>query len=384
VVLLLATAGCSESYALSRVVDRAMDREVDDMRVIRQGAVLVRPETRRAELAGMARAARQALCGPLRPAWSAPAPLPRLATSYGGPDNRSEPFALTVMETAAAAFGLDDEAARQTLARLLAGWAAQGALLETDDATNAYYALERTLLPTLAGYALIRDSKALAPGDRDRIDHWLRDLVELRDGRASEDSASGQNNHAYLSASVDAAYGALAGDAQRLAAGIEVYREALADMRRDGSLPRETERGARALWYQRHAIASLVTIAAIAEVQGLDLWNEQARGHSLHTAIRFLLDAIEEPRRVWAYAEADVNSGTAAPWDEQDLSFLERRGHVRHYMAWAEIYIGRFPERREAHRLQAILAHHEPTQEPLVDDYSGGNTSCLFRRSPAR
>ena len=35
-------------------------------------------------------------------------------------------------------------------------------------------------------------------------------------------------------------------------------------MRPDGSLPLETRRGARALWYQRHAIASLVVIAEIA------------------------------------------------------------------------------------------------------------------------
>ena len=64
----------------------------------------------------------------------------------------------------------------------------------------------------------------------------------------------------------------------------------------------------------------------------------------------------------------------------QDLSFLFRRGHGRHYMAWVEIYLARFPERPESRRLLAVLARTEPSFRPMLDEYAGGDTTCLFAR----
>ena len=187
-----------------------------------------------------------------------------------------------------------------------------------------------------------------------------------------------RNNHHYLRGSVDMAWGALTGDDRRFQAGIEAYRDALADMRPDGSLPLETERGARALWYQRHAIASLVVIAEIAANQGLDLYGLQTDGRDIHGAIRFLLDAIEEPAKVLPYAAANSNPGTDSGPGDQDLSFLDQRGHDRHYMAWVEIYAARFPDRPESKRLLALLARTDPDFRPMIDDYSGGATTCFF------
>ena len=85
--------------------------------------------------------------------------------------------------------------------------------------------------------------------------------MRLRGVKRPEDSkgpVSQLNNHRYLSDSVDMAWGALRGDDALFRQGIASFLLALAQMRADGSLPLETARGARALWYQRHAIASLV------------------------------------------------------------------------------------------------------------------------------
>jgi hypothetical protein len=49
-------------------------------------------------------------------------------------------------------------------------------------------------------------------------------------------------------------------------------------------------------------------------------------------------------------------------------------------MAWAEIYLARFPERPESARLLDLLTRAEPDFRPMVDDYGGGNTTCLFAR----
>ena len=60
----------------------------------------------------------------------------------------------------------------------------------------------------------------------------------------------------------------------------------------------------------------------------------------------------------------------------QDFSFLVRRGNGRHYMAWAELYRARFPERDESRRLGVLLPQISEPGWPLLDDYVGGNTTC--------
>jgi poly(beta-D-mannuronate) lyase len=195
-----------------------------------------------------------------------------------------------------------------------------------------------------------------------------------------EGSVTRRNNHFHLRGSVDIAWGALMGDARLFATGVAAYREALAAMRHDGSLPLETARGARALWYHRHSIASLVVIAEIAANQGLDLYAEADDGRDLHGAIRFLLDAIDDPTRVHPFAAANVNPGTDRDPADQDLTFLDRRGHGRHYMAWVEIYAAQFPDRAESRRLLELLARADPGFRPMLDEYSGGAATCFFAR----
>jgi hypothetical protein len=50
-------------------------------------------------------------------------------------------------------------------------------------------------------------------------------------------------------------------------------------------------------------------------------------------------------------------------------------------MAWAEPYLARFPDRPEGRRLRALLLERGVVAgRPLVDDYSGGNTTCFSAR----
>ena len=146
----------------------------------------------------------------------------------------------------------------------------------------------------------------------------------------------------------------------------------------DGSLPLETARGARALWYQRHAIASLVAIAEMAAVQGYDLYAISLDGRSLHQAIDFLARALADPSLVLPYAHANHQPGQYANYLVQDLSFMARRGHERHYMAWLEPYRARFPERAATRSLVQLLGEFDPQPRPMVDEFSGGNMSCFF------
>jgi poly(beta-D-mannuronate) lyase len=358
-----------------------------DSWVVRQpGRVMVDSGRRRAVLARIDETGLAELCGPRRSSW----PSYKAVTRVRPPGESGEdvpsaaPFTLTVMQQAARALGAGDAIARRGLVELLDRWAKGGGLRKLDPtSTGEVYSLNRALLPLIASFAIVREAPEMDRARRDRIEAWLGVLVRSRPppGGGDPDRVTSANNHLYLHASVDMAWGALRGDDTMFRKGIAAYRRALGDMREDGSLPLETMRGARALWYQRHALASLVTIAEIAAQQGYDLYALEVDGVSIHRGIGFLLDAIAEPARVWPYAQTDFNPGTTAPWREQDLTFLERRGANRHYMAWAEAYLARFPERDESRRLVLLLrATGGDRFRPLLDDYSGGNTSCFYAR----
>lgn len=345
---------------------------------------MIRAE-RLAELAAGPAAFADAVCGVAVMKWRTHQPITRIISpdDYGA-DSRAEPFAHTVMRAAAAAYGTGDGKALKALTDLLDRWAKGEALTKFDrEVDSNFYTVERTLLPVIVAWSLIREDQAVPDKDLRRISRWLERLVRKRErpDRELPDDPIRLNNHRYLSASVDMAWGAMVGDDAAFRKGIEVYRLGIAQLREDGSFPRETERGARALWYQRHAIASLVTIAEMAAVQGYDLYGYSSEGRDIHDAIGFLLAAIEDQRLVWPYAEANVNPGPSTNWMAQDLGFTWRRGHGRHYMAWAEPYMRRFPDRPEARHLARLLPERDPDFRPMVDEYSGGDTTCFFARA---
>ena len=169
-------------------------------------------------------------------ATAGPAPVAGLRPLPDGPDNAAEPFALAVMVDAAAALA-GDRAAAAALARLLDRWAQADALARIEQPTaNTFYALDRALLPTIVAFAIISGDPALDPAVGARVEGWLERLVlSRRAPRAAEVTA--RNNHHYLRGSVDAAWGAMVGDDARFRRGLAAYRDAIAGMRPDGSLP---------------------------------------------------------------------------------------------------------------------------------------------------
>jgi poly(beta-D-mannuronate) lyase len=322
---------------------------------------------------------RARLCGDARTGW----PKHGVVQNVYNGKQPGEGFALTMMVAAAAAFGTDKDAAAEAAASNLRRWAEGGALsrFKENPAPSMYYNLDRTLLPVIVTFSLVRDHPSMAEGDRERIEAWLDDVVWRRGAGRERDPAltSSHNNHRYLGDSVTMAWAILQGDDEGFRAGVETYLAALGQMREDGSLPLETARGSRALSYQRHAITSLVAIAEMAAAQGYDLYGiEGPQGQSIHRAIGFLLDGIDQTTLVWPYARENENPRSYRNYKVQDLGFMSRRGHGRHYMAWTEAYLARFPDGELADRLREALAEFGPAEPPLIDDYSGGNMSCFF------
>lgn len=311
-------------------------------------------------------------------------PAPILAVegpAHKGTDRRIEPFALLEMEAAAAWRGRRDGEAADRAVGALVRWARAGALGEVVEAgaassnTNSIYSLRRALIAILGAWMDLRHSPA-GRAHAAEIEPWLARLVTLQDvttggekSRARGEAMSNHNNHALLRATVAAQWAVLTGRSESADAAERTARATIASMRDDGSLPLEMARGSRALWYQRHALASLVYIGELLRPFGRDLWRPRADGADLHRAVAFLLDAMDEPGRLSAFTgDADGR--------RQDLGFLVPRGNGRHYMAWAELYRARFPGRDESRRLRALLPERGERGWPLLDDYVGGNATC--------
>jgi poly(beta-D-mannuronate) lyase len=353
--------------------------ELETFRVTRPDALLFDRAARREALAAMPASQRARVCGDERTGW----PTHGVVQNVYNGKQPGEGFALTMMVAGAAAFGMDDFAAAEAAVSNLRRWAEGDALsrFKEDPAPSMYYNLDRTLLPLIVTFSLVRDYPGMAASDQDRIAAWLDHLVWRRgpERERDPDVTSSRNNHRYLSDSVTMAWGILRGDDDLFRAGIETYLDALGQMREDGSLPLETARGSRALSYQRHAITSLVAIAEMAAAQGYDLYAiEGPEGQSIHRAIVFLLDGIDQTWLVWPYARENDNPRSYRNYKVQDLGFMSERGHGRHYMAWTEAYLARFPDTELADRLHQRLAEFGPAEPPLIDDYSGGNMSCFF------
>lgn len=339
------------------------------------GFVFFDPAARAAELARPDHAAARAACLaiPIDRRWDDIDPVAGLEPTEGyGSDGSAAPFAWAVMVLSGRALAGDGDATF-VLKTLLGRWAAADALAGTTEVADAHYALKRVLLPTVVAYSIVRP--AMDARDRTLVERWLGPLVGRVDKRFDGDVD--HNNHRTLADSVLMAWGALVGDGALYAKGIQGFRATLAEARPDGSLPLEARRGARALWYTRHALASLTVMAEIARAHGDDLYDTVAEDRSFDLLLSFLTTGLESPILVQAYAPANHIPGPSEDYRNQDLGFLERRGNGRHYMAFAEA-VARLPQTTAPRRLLAARLAGLYSERPLIDDYVGGNATCFF------
>lgn len=379
---LFAVIGLSACTAPA-IVDSQSGQKVTEATVRNPGHVLVTPGKRPAELALAAN--REKLCGYPPELTRRPSVRPEalraipVGGGYGGGSEATvaEPFILEVMSLSAAIWGNQDKNSTKHFTDMLLLWENNKNLTSLEgDIYNSTYFTSRAALPLISSYSLLRPE--IDQPQRIIIEQWLKDIVSNLD---IEPGYAGENNHRYLRDSVHMAYGALKGDSREFQIGINGYANALKQARPDGGFPHELRRGFRAIFYQRHAIASLVTMAEIAALQGYDLYGLKVGEVDLHKSITFMLRAIDTPEIVFSDAAYNLAIPKTASYRNQDVSFLGRRGHGRHYMAWILPYMSRFPNHENSVKLRALVL--DGTQpHPMIDELSGGNMSCLFAALP--
>jgi len=208
-----------------------------------------------------------------------------------------------------------DGPAADCLLDLLVRWADAGARRRfryAEDDEQARFALAGTLSGIASGYAVVRGSLADRDPERRRVESWLatlaRAIVAIPGG-----PGSCCNNHLYRRGLAAALVGVVADDPALLAWAAAIPAAALAEMREDGSLPRETARGGRALHYQNFARAALVPLAAALRRRGLADPGRRDRtgGRSLAEAGGFLLRGPDDRTAVAPCTDRPQDEGVA-------------------------------------------------------------------------
>ena len=298
-----------------------------------------------------------------------PADLPpvmhKLITNEGNPDDRYLEVASKLRELGAQCL-VQDKAACTTIQDYALDWARSsrldtpaGGVGNTDNDLfweDTLTVNMRLIGPMIAALSVAEQDTAMPPADRAILDPWLKKMVDrfantLRDagkykgGRHGTRARRAANNHAVQSSIAAMAYGAWANDPQYFETGIEQWFITLESMRRDGSLPIETRRGARALFYHGRTITALMQLAERARVQGIDLYGSAPkRNKTIHKAVAFMIDAMEDPKRVFRYAKANVHA-PGRNYREQDL------GNIGSTLGWVGTYMARFPDHPNTRRL---------------------------------
>ena len=154
-------------------------------------------------------------------------------------------------------------------------------------------------------------------------------------------------NHHISSAVSSAALGAWLGEEELLDYGINQWVVTLRTMRDDGSLPWETSRGSKAIMYSGYTITKLLRLAEILRIQGVNLYDVELNGKTIHDNVSYYLDVLTNPQLIHKYAKADFASGGDIPYNEQ-----EENGQWSGHHAWIPLYILRFPNHHNSLRIK--------------------------------
>ena len=138
--------------------------------------------------------------------------------------------------------------------------------------------------PMMAGYSFAKQ-RITVPQEEDKIikewfkkivkknQHLMYELNKYKQGTQAAGVPRSAHNHALSSAISHMQLGILLNDNKLFRKAFKNYEYAIKFQRKDGSMPIETRRGGRAMFYQGRAMTALTAIAIIAENQGYNIWD---------------------------------------------------------------------------------------------------------------
>ena len=212
--------------------------------------------------------------------------------------------------------------------------------------------------PMMAAYSFAKQVLTISEEEDKIIKNWFKKIVKRNEhlmyNYSNYKTGSGANgipkrahNHALSSAMSHMQLGILLNDDKLFRTAFKNFEAAIKYQRKDGSMPIETRRGGRAMFYQARAMNALAVIAILAENQGYNIWDYEHRGKSYHNIVKFFIDFTENNEIVFKYAKSMKHPGPAKNYKKQDLNSRSSSN-----WGWLYAYSTRFPNHDNVQRLK--------------------------------
>jgi poly(beta-D-mannuronate) lyase len=242
-----------------------------------------------------------------------------------------EDFSRAVVKAADTFQSKGSRAAAECVVSLLESAASQQALAGRMAGHQAFYTQGQNLAAWAVAFLKIRGSHVASEDQSKKITNWLRDLAKANrayyDARRRDRGPNDAYSHLLYWAGFAVAAAAIANDDHELFQwAIDAYTQGINDIREDGTLPMEMNRGQLALHSHLYSLAPLVMLAEFGEVNGLDLYAE--RNFAINRLIAICVTGIEDPSFFQQRTGVlQVTETPIAPWE----------------ISWAQPYTRRFP-----------------------------------------
>lgn len=264
----------------------------------------------------------------------------------------------------------NDPVARQLVKDAIVAWARGGGLSSGIHVSYGKQPVDYQMAVTIG--ALVTATAALASEftaeERAVVGPWLNDLVSQVAGSVWQFR---YDNKPYMSAYIALLWALTIGDDATVQNVIETYKLAIHDMRPDGSFPVDSQRGGMGLVYGAASAGSLVNIAtALKQARGIDLFAYSVDGRSVHTAVDFVVAAVQDPGGVNSkYAINCANAGDRFGSIAEPTQFF-----IEESSSYLLSYASLFPDRRSSQYIAAQLG-----DRPAMDsEKSVGAPACLY------
>jgi len=257
---------------------------------------------------------------------------PALKKKYEDSVAGIDDFSRAVVKAADAFQAQGSRAAAQCVGQLLESAAKQNALTGKMGGSQASYVRGWSLGAWSVAFLKVRGSRIVPEEQSKSIVLLLKKLAEenreyYEEKRRYGRTTDAYNNHLYWAGFAIAA-AAIANDNHELFQwSMDAYKQGVHDIREDGTLPMEMDRGQMALHYHLYALAPLMMLAELGQANGIDLYGE--RDFAIKRLVARCISGLGDPSYFQQKTGVpQVTTPEIEPWE----------------ISWAQPYTRRFPD----------------------------------------
>lgn len=220
---------------------------------------------------------------------------------------------------------------------------------------------------TMLAYAVARQLADVPAKDEAVILDWLkRRIDDYHYITAGQRDNLGNHGVAHMMPAM--IFGILVGDRTMVQPALDIWQDALKTMRKDGSLPGETRRGARWAHYSFLQLGQLISIAEMAAGQGIDVYAmSPSETKTVQQVINWLVDAMADFDVARPYSKANF----ASPGKDYTVPYLKE-----FFFGWVPAYASRFGNDTVMQRINTAVIDPRICSDASFDEEKIAPAAC--------